>query len=422
MAQASISAIGLACLPFRSREISWVGEGKLLKIVLFTRKDKAMPKIIPDIPAVFKDSFPQNFQNTFPNFGFFARAEIAENYGRLMMLDIDFGRYCSLECPGCFRKSSVVDNTPTGDLTYAELLNVIDEARKLGLRNVKICGAGESTQNTRFLQFIRDMTARDIGVAVFTKGQVLGNDGETRKFNEKRYKITSAMELCRELLDLKVSILLNFVSFQTEIQDEAVGNVSGHTLVRNQALSNLVAAGFNKTHPTRLSICANPITRQIFPELFDIYVYARERNIYPLITALMISGKQIDQQFLDNHDVADDEKIDLWTRIYRWNIDHGIQTLEQIKKDGISVMPGIHPCNQIACGLYITAKGNVVGCPGFTSIEGNVRNESLKDIWERSENRRQRAGQFNCLCPPKDDITIPLRLYSRVLKNLVKPR
>ncbi len=80
-------------------------------------------------------------------------------------------------------------------------------------------------------------------------------------------------------------------------------------------------------------------------------------------------------------------------------------------------MPGSHPCNQVSCGLYVTANGNVVGCPGYTTIEGNVKEKSIREIWKESQNKK-RAGTFNCGCPPKEGRTIPTRLYENVLRYL----
>ncbi len=377
-----------------------------------------MPQIIPNIP----EFFPEKFQNTMLYFGFFSKEEIEQNKGKLLMLDIDFGRYCSLECPGCFRKSNVVDDLEQGDLSYKELISLIDDAKELGLQSVKICGAGEPTQNSRFFQFVQDMTKRDIGVAVFTKGQVLGNDGEAKRFNRK-YGITTAKDLCERLYDLKVSFMLSFQSFFTEKQDALVGGIEGHSYVRNQALENLVAAGFNRTNPTRLALELGPITKDNYDEIFDLYVFARKRNIYLIPNFLMVSGKQIDKNFLDQYDCTEEQKRDLFVRIYSWNIKHSIQTLEQIRNEGASCMPGIHPCNQVAVGLYVTANGNIVGCPGFGEIgdiEGNVKRENIRDVWNRSKNKTLRAGIFNCRCPPKDGITIPNRLYNEVLLDLGK--
>lgn len=377
-----------------------------------------MPKIIPNIPKKFEGKFPADYKNTFPYWGFFSREKLENNKGKLLMLDIDFGRYCSLSCPGCFRRENSVDDIEEGDLSYAKLIRVIDEARDLGLESVKICGVGEPTENSRFLQFIRDITDRDVGVAVFTKGQVLGSDERTRMFN-KRYGINSASELCDVLYELKVSVMLGFQSFDTELQDQMFGT-PGHTLIRNQALQNLVNAGFTDSNPTRLAFCNAPFTKENYHEVFEIYTYAKERNIFPVSAVLMTSGKQIDQKYLRKYDLSKEEKVALWTKIYSWNIERGIQSLEEIREEGVSCLPGVHPCNQLVAGIYVTAKGNVVGCPGFTVVQGNVRNQSLVEIWENSSSRKIAAERFNCGCPPKEGITIPSNLYDKVLDNLEK--
>jgi len=374
-----------------------------------------LTKIIPNIPRKI-ENFPDDYQNTFPYWGFISKRDVQESTGKLLMLDIDFGRYCSLACSGCFRRDNVVDRIEEGDLTYDELIAVIDDAIPLGLESIKICGVGEPTENTRFLQFIKDMTERDVGVAIFTKGQVLGDDEAAERFN-KKYGITTAREFCEALYELKTSVMLGFQSFYTEVQDAMVGK-QGHTLVRNKALENLVKAGFTDSTPTRLALCNAPFTRENYREVFDLYVFARQRNIYPINAVLMTAGEQVDTAYLQEYDMTDQEKIDLWTEIYSWNIEQGFQTLEQIREEGISVLPGAHPCNQLGSGLYLTAKGNVVGCTGLTAVQGNVKNQNIAEIWEQSKTRRDMAGKFNCQCPPKDGITIPERLYDQVLQNL----
>ena len=211
--------------------------------------------------------------------------------------------------------------------------------------------------------------------------------------------------------------MLGFHSFDSALQDKVVGKI-GYTEVKNRALENLVRAGFTDTNPTRLAFCNAPIRRSTYGEAFDIYVYGRERNIHPVTAVLMTSGKQIDKRFLSENDPTDKEKVDLWTKIYSWNIDHELQTLDQIKQDGISCLPGGHPCNQLNAGLYVTMKGNVVGCPGYTANQGNIRERNLREIWENSTTRTIAGGRFNHGCPPKEGITIPEKLYEQVLFNL----
>lgn len=371
-----------------------------------------MSKLVPNVQIRFNEKFTESFDNRVLHWGFFTREEIEQNKGKLLMLDIDFGRYCSLECPGCFRKSNTIDDFRDGDLAYDELIQVIDDASKIGLRSVKICGAGEPTENSKFLQFVREMTERDIGVACFTKGQVLGSDENTRKFN-KKYSICSAQQLCDELAEYKISIMLSFQSFYTEKQDALVGNAEGHSIIRNKALENLVKSRFNQTNPTRLAVVNAPLDKSVYDEAFEIYVWARRRNIFPVIAMHMVSGKKIDKYFLRAHDITDEQKKELWRKIYSWNISNGVQTEEQLRLEGISCMPGIHPCNQLACGLYVSANGNVVRCPGYNSpILGNVKEDSIKRIWEREG--REFEGKFNHCCPPKDGLTIPLEIYCGV--------
>jgi len=111
--------------------------------------------------------------------------------------------------------------------------------------------------------------------------------------------------------------------------------------------------------------------------------------------------------------------IELYTKIYKFNIEKGLQTLEQIKEEGIAPFAGGHPCNQVACGMYVTLTGTVLRCPGDdTTVFGSIWKEPLKDIWLKSENYC-RTGTFNCGCPPKFGKSIPHNLFTKVMIELI---
>jgi MoaA/NifB/PqqE/SkfB family radical SAM enzyme len=239
----------------------------------------------------------------------------------------------------------------------------------------------------------------------------------TERIYGGEYGIRTANELADELVKYKLSFNLCCQSFRTEVQNAMVGR-SWYTPLRNKAMEVLAEAGFNKENPTRLCLANAPVTRQNIDDAFGIYVFARERNMYPVIVVPMTSGKQLTPEFIEKVDITKEQKVKLWVDVYSWNIEHGVQTMEQLRQDGISCIAGGHVCNQNAAGIYITANGNVVRCPGFTDVLGNVRDESIKDIWERIGG--EYAGEFNCHCPPKDDITIPPRFYETVLEILEK--
>lgn len=374
-------------------------------------------KIIPNIPVVYKGKFPKGYVNDVSGWSF-TREELAQNKGKILTLDIDFGNECMLSCPYCFRRDGMLDKM-NNELSYEQIIDYLKQAKKLGLRSIKFLGAGEPLQEPTLLKFLEDLKKMEIIPLIFTKAHIIGDDELARKYHGHR-GIKSGEELAKKLKELNARLLINFLSFDTELQDRMVGNIKGYTLKRNRALEILAKLGFNKPNPTRLCILPIPITKLTYGEAFEIYKFARERNIYPIVTPSMVAGRSKDEKFRDFMGVSGKEIIDLYTKIYEYNIENGIQTLEEIKRDGIASYAGGAPCNQVACGMYVTLTGIVLRCPGDeTTIFGDITKQSLKEIWENSENFK-RAGTYNCHCPPKDGKAIPKELYTEVLERLRK--
>lgn len=381
-------------------------------------------KIIPNIPVVYKGTFPKNFINDVNGWGSFSKRILQDNIGKLLSLDIDFGRVCSLDCPHCFRKNNKVDfpEPPSEErklMRYDDILEVVEQGKELGLRSVKFLGKGEPFEHRRFLEFLRALKKLDIVPSIFTKGHVIGDDKLVKQYYS-HYGISTGMQLVEELKKVNASILLGFNSFDTEIQDKMVGGIKGYTIKRNRALELLVRGGFNKYNPTHLCLAINPVTKENYDEVFKIYTWGRVRNLYAIVCPTMISGRCGEPHAWQRITPTAEEIIDLYTRIYQFNIQKGIQTLEQIKEEGVSAYAGGHPCNQIACGMYVTLIGTVLRCPGDdTTFLGNIWKNKLRDIWLESENYH-RSGKFNCDCPPKKGKTIPYNLYKEVLTRLEK--
>ena len=197
-----------------------------------------------------------------------------------------------------------------------------------------------------------------------------------------------------------------------------VGNIEGYTIKRNRALELLAKAGFNKHKPTHLCLAANPITNENYDEILEIYKWGRVRNLYVIVCPTMVSGRCAKEWAWHKITPSTEKLIDLYTKIYKFNIEKGIQTLKQIEEEGIASYAGGHCCNQVACGMYVTLPGIVLRCPGDDITEfGDIWKESLKNIWLKSENYG-RAGRFNCSCPPKEGKSIPYNLFTDVLLRL----
>jgi MoaA/NifB/PqqE/SkfB family radical SAM enzyme len=402
---------------------------------------------VPNIP-IFYSCFPKNLVNNVNGWGSFSKPVLDKNIGKLLSLDIDYGTpdLCSLRCPHCFRKDNKADSDGGGVhriIYHDRMIKIIEEAKDLGLKSVKFLGAGEPLEaetaeskrsvksnvegespEFHFLEFLRYLKGKRIVPSIFTKGHVIGDDNLVKRYYS-RYGISTGEELAEELNRANASILLGFNSFDTNVQDAMVGSlgpkaiIKDYTKKRNRALELLVNAGFNKFNPTHLCLAINPVTKANYPEVLEIYKWARVRNLYPIVCPTMVSGRCAIQTAWEKINPTDEQLIDMYTKIYEFNIREGIQTLEQIKEEGISPYAGGNPCNQIGCGMYITITGTVLRCPGDdVSILGNIWTDSLKDIWLRSENYRLYRGKFNCGCPPKMGKSIPRNLFAEVIRRL----
>ena len=371
-------------------------------------------KSISDIPERYK-TFPDNYVNDINDWGF-SESIIAANQGRLLTLDIDYGDVCSLNCPSCFRRDNSIDDSKHA-LGFDDLVGLIKEAKTLGLRTVKFLGAGEPFENAGFLEFLRFLKNEEVVPLIFTKGHVIGND-ELVKYYFGDIGITTGKELVDAVYDCGAGVMLGFNSFDSHLQAKMVGSDISYVAARDRALMLLDNKGFANSNPTRLSLAANPVTKRNINEALDIYKWGRLRNYYVIVAPTMISGRAKKADRWKTISADPDDLIELYTKIYSFNIEKGIQTLAQIKREGISAYAGGHPCNQVSTGLYVTLNGKVLSCPGSEeNIEGNVWESSLTDIWNNSNNYK-RSGTFNCKCIAKDGKSIPVRLYDEVLMRL----
>lgn len=373
-------------------------------------------KIKPKVSILYKNEFPKTFINDINGWNF-TQKELTENKGKILTLDLDFGNVCSLNCPHCFRRDNKVDFGKGKPMSYDETIQLIKDAKKLGLKSVKFLGAGEPFEDKKFVEFLRFLKDLDIIPVIFTKGHVIGDDKLAKLWNSD-YGISNSKELIEELKKVNATILLGFNSFETEKQDKMVGGIKGYTLKRNRALELLTEADFNKHQPTKLCLAANPITHENYDELLEIYKWGRVRNLYVIVCPTMVSGRCAETSSWKKITPSKQKLVELYTKIYEFNIEKGIQTLKQIEKEGISSYAGGNPCHQISCGVYVTLGGIVLRCPGDdVTVFGDIRKKSLKEIWENSENYK-RAGTFNCGCPPKMGKSIPSTLFKEVMLKL----
>jgi len=355
---------------------------------------------------------------------------------KLLTLDIDFGNKCSLNCPHCFRRNSNF-KSECNSISIKEIKNIILQGKEIGLKCVKIIGAGEPFENSELIPFINFLDSLNIITAIFTKGHIIGNDDKVSHYFGKYGYYTS--ESLFEFLKAKnVSLLIGLNSFNEELQANFVGEkteVGKITYLnsRNRTLELSIKYGFNevKNDKTRLALICAPIKPENLNEVLDIYKFSRTQNIYALNCPTALSGlgkvEYLRTNKLIDSEIYIEKLKSLYIDIYSWGIENGYLSIDDIKKYGISLYAGGHPCNQVAAGMYITLNGKVARCPGRDDdsfmIENDVRSKPLKEIWMNSKNYQLAAheGKFNFHCIARDGHLFknPHKFYSDIEKVII---
>ena len=377
--------------------------------------------------------------------------------------EIYSARLCQHKCKTCFNeerglynqfvygidKQPVLDETGKPKLnrimTLEDTLKVVDQAIEIAreeghdFRSVKFLGPGELLMNPELFRVIEEYQRRGIQFNIFTKGALLGDDGLAQKYHGM-----TAKQLTDKLASYtNVGLLMSFQSFNDELQDSLVtsrdenGNIAGlqgYSKIREQALVNLFNSKFyNRGMTNRICIINAPIVPENIDESFEIYKFFIERATPVVMTPSMLSGKGCGAYRISEEEKIkfQDKLVELYAKIYAYNVEKGVQTDEQIRQEGIASYVGAEPCNQVATGLYLRANGIVQMCPGRFDKEtvfANVQNTSLRKIWQNSSNRKigieNPQNLVNNKCPAKDGYAFPLDFYDRVMKRYseLRPR
>ncbi len=328
---------------------------------------------------------------------------------------------CPHACPGCFNQATVKNSIMTLD----EIINVVDQAIKLGLESVKFLGPGELLANPRLFEILDLFKKRSLVIGIFTKGAILGSDALAEMYHGcKAYDLVQKMTSYNN-----ITFLVGGCSFDPAIEnkyvptrDSGLRDKFDYHASRNRAIEMLCGAGMNADpDKQRLAIISSPVTINTIEGSLELFKWATERNIPNYVTTSMVSG-------LGHKLVKRQSELDFEARyrklaidIYQYLIEKGIMDIKRIKEEGISSYIGTNPCNQLTHGLYIHYDGEVWCCPGNDTpdfiVYHNVREASLLEIWKNSQNYN--INRFNNGCV-KDEVSIPSGFYSEVLEEIEK--
>lgn len=274
---------------------------------------------------------------------------------KMLVLDMDFTQECNLNCYYCDRTFDRKDTEKTL-ITLDEKKAFIKEAKELGIWAIGIVGAGEPMLDPDFYELINFMTNLDIVPLVYASGSEI-----------------KSLEDAKKLERLKVSIMFKY-NTESEKEIDGIVGKKGHGEQMKKVFNWLIEAGFNKSVPTRLGINV-VITKRNEKErknFYELYKWCRENNIYLHGQSLIPKGMGNNKNLLLHKEQA------LKVLNETCKID---KELFDINYEVVPPITSGFRCRKVNVGLFVNIFGEVWDCNGSGRKLGNIRENSLTEIW-----------------------------------------
>lgn len=334
----------------------------------------------------------------------------ASSQGRLLTLDLDIGKACDLACPFCFAETQCPSTKGYVKRTVHRAKQILDEAKALGCRSIKIVGAGEPFLFPGLLEVLEYCQSINITPVIFTGGHVLGNDTKAKKiFGHSGIK--TALGLAQRVADLGCSVIVKFLTFDANLQHELVGNPNFDFVSdRDQGIINLIKVGLNSGTPTRLGVDCLLLKSNI-DEAVELFSFWNSLNVFCVLNTSMECGRTESARH-NPEVVSSDEALKVAVALYRYCLERGIPFDRKISPYFCSPV-----CSQLNHGLFIGDNNDIKACPGGPSI-GTYAAGELATIWENNPFRVRYAGQVQHHCISRCGLTYHSNFEEQVKEQL----
>jgi radical SAM protein with 4Fe4S-binding SPASM domain len=283
----------------------------------------------------------------------FDRAAIAraaaEN--RLLTMEIEFSLRCNFRCPYCYvPEESYFD----GELTPAEIRDVLMQARALGARRIIILG-GEPSIYPHIREMIGFVQDQGMDVEMFTNGSGI------------------SAGFARWLFERRVRVVMKMNTFDADLQDQLSGKPGAGRIIA-KAIDHLQQAGY-PSGDAFLAV-STIICRQNLDELPRMWCWLRDQGIAPYFEIITPQAKALENPWLD---------------VEPHTLQQLFEELAAIDRERYGRTWPVQPplvgnrCLRHQFSCLVTSKGEVMPCVGVTLSLGNIRRQPLKTLIENSQ-------------------------------------
>jgi MoaA/NifB/PqqE/SkfB family radical SAM enzyme len=309
----------------------------------------------------------QNILNTIDGW-YFLKKEIEEclSNGHMLNPSIDLSNRCNLNCPYCYveDKDSNRKIKKNDELTFEEIINLIDDLADCGAKTINIVGAGEPTIDPDFEEIIEYIFKKKIKTVLFTNGIRISNEQYLAKFLSKN----------------DVSIVVKYNSINAKIQDLFVGK-DGYTIKRDKTIDMLIDLGFTSHEPTKLGIDVI-VSKGNYNEIPQLLRWCRKNNIFPIMGGYIPCGRTINGFFsgyksIENLSIKNQKLIISLLKPIDLNEKRVLIEKLRIIDEKYNIPYPVKPayycggiCTQ-TLGVYITIKGEIYPCVAKEIIKNN---------------------------------------------------
>jgi radical SAM protein with 4Fe4S-binding SPASM domain len=275
---------------------------------------------------------------------------------------IELTSQCNERCIHCY----IPHELKTVRMPFRTVISILDQLHEIGTLGLSLSG-GEALAHPKIREILRAARERDFSVNLLSNLTLL------------------TPELVEVLREVRPSLVQTSLYSTDAAEHDHITQLPGSFAKTTAAIDALIAANV----PVQVSC---PVMRSNFRSYKKVLRYAQERRIKAQTDFIMMARYDFSTDNLDER-LNEEETGALIRDILENDPDYVGMTDEPIREEPREARAKSAFCGVGRNNLCIAANGIVYPCSGWQGMAlGNVREQSIRDIWENSPKMLELRG------------------------------